>query len=121
MFLVNWQSPTHWAKIAALSHLLMTRILGDLHKFSLMCFGGPTSNGVSDQIFERLSSVIAPHFAWAAGFNGFLLSGETFGSGGDGVVLGYDSPWESRTLHSCDGRAWSSGNTGWCANADPVD
>ena len=66
---------------------------GDLHKFSLMCFGGPTSNGVSDQIFERLSSVIAPHFAWAAGFNGFLLSGETFGSGGDGVVLGYDSPW----------------------------
>ena len=66
---------------------------GDLNKFSLMCFGGPTSNGVSGQIFERLASVIAPQFSWAAGFNSFSLSGETFGSGGDGVVLGYDSPW----------------------------
>jgi hypothetical protein len=65
----------------------------DLHKFSLMCFGGPTSNGVSGQIFEKLSSVLAPHFALEPGFSGFSLSGEIFRSGADAVVLGYDSPW----------------------------
>lgn len=65
----------------------------DLDKFSLMCFGSPTSNGVSGQIFERLSSVLAPHLTWAAGFSGFTLSGEGYESGADAVVLGYDSPW----------------------------
>ena len=65
----------------------------DLNKFSLICFGDPTSNGVSGQIFERLSSVLAPYLGWADGFNGFRLSGEMFGSGADAVILGYDSPW----------------------------
>lgn len=65
----------------------------DLDKFSLMCFGGPTSNGVSGKIFERLSSVLAPHLTWAPGFSGFTLSGEMFESGADAVVLCYDSPW----------------------------
>ena len=67
----------------------------DLDKFSLICFGSPTSNGVSSHIFERLSSVLSPHLSWGTGFSSFTFSGEMFGSGTDAVVLCYDSPWNS--------------------------
>jgi len=60
---------------------------------SLICFGSPTSNEVSGQIFEMLSSVLAPAMTWTTGFNGFRLDDSEFKSGGDGVVLAYESPW----------------------------
>jgi hypothetical protein len=60
---------------------------------NLICFGSPSSNVVSGQVYERLESVINDYFRWGDGYNSFILKDQEFTSGNDGVVLFYDSPW----------------------------
>src|SRR5437879_1719463 len=38
---------------------------GEFEGLNLICFGSPTSNGISGEVFNRLSSVLAEEIAWA--------------------------------------------------------
>ena len=47
------------------------------------------------EVFNRLASVLAEEMAWTDSFNSFEVGGSKFASGADGVVVAYDSPWNS--------------------------
>lgn len=65
----------------------------DLADLSLICFGSPSSNRLSGEVFQFLESVVSPHMSWAPGYNGFRFGDELFQSGADAIVVGYSSPW----------------------------
>ncbi|GIW56915.1 MAG: hypothetical protein KatS3mg082_3319 [Nitrospiraceae bacterium] len=65
----------------------------DARDRNLICFGSPTSNLLSEEIFDGLHSVLAPSFSWGEGYASFTLDGSTFTGGNAGVVLAYRSPW----------------------------
>lgn len=60
---------------------------------NLICFGSPSSNIISGQIYEKLESVTSDYFRWGDGYNSFFLKDQEFTSGNEGVVVFYDSPW----------------------------
>ncbi len=59
---------------------------------NLICFGSPTSNAISGQVYERLEPVISDYFRWGDGYNSFFLKDQQFSSGDEGIVVSYDSP-----------------------------
>lgn len=61
---------------------------------NLICFGSPSSNIISGQIYERLEPVISGYFRWGDGYNSFFLKDQGFSSGNEGIVVFYDSPWD---------------------------
>lgn len=68
---------------------------GDFEGSSLICFGSPTSNLISGSIFDKLLSVLNSEMQWSEHFNSFKVGNSKFVSGDDGVVVAYDSPWNS--------------------------
>lgn len=75
--------------------LMDDQVPGELEQFNLICFGSPTSNGVSGQVFERLASVLGSEIEWTENFDAFQFDSKEFKSGTDGLVIAYDSPWNS--------------------------
>lgn len=63
---------------------------------NLICFGSPSSNIISGQIFQRLEAAINDYFLWGDGYNSFVLNGQQFASGNEGVVVCYESPWVAK-------------------------
>ncbi len=59
---------------------------------NLICFGSPTSNAISGQVYEKLEPVVSDYFRWGDGYNTFLLKNHLFSSGNEGIVVSYDSP-----------------------------
>jgi len=67
---------------------------------NLICFGSPTSNLLSGEIFDCLQAALADVFSWGSRHASFCLQGEDYHSGNEGVAFGYTSPWhpERRVL-----------------------
>ncbi|MDI6891514.1 MAG: hypothetical protein QMD08_00745 [Actinomycetota bacterium] len=63
---------------------------------NLICFGSPSSNMISGQIFGRLEPIINDHFRWGEGYNAFVLNEQQFASGNEGVVVCHESPWDAK-------------------------
>ncbi len=60
---------------------------------NLICFGSPSSNWISKEIYRLLNSVVESHFNWGEGYNTFTLSDTSYNRGDQGVILFHDSPW----------------------------
>lgn len=63
---------------------------------NLICFGSPSSNLLSGEVFDRLQSVLADSLRWGEGWANFTLRNSIFNDGADGIVFCYDSPWNSQ-------------------------
>lgn len=60
---------------------------------NLICFGSPSSNLVSHEIFDSLISVTSRCFRWSSNYDAFTLANTEYRGGNTGVVLFHDSPW----------------------------
>jgi hypothetical protein len=66
----------------------------DTRDYSLICFGSPTSNLLSEEVFARLQGVLASVFSWGPCYASFTLDGEVFQGGNKGIAMAYTSPWD---------------------------
>ncbi len=62
---------------------------------NLICFGSPSSNAVSKEIFEKLESVLHSSFKWDETYSTFAHEDIICRSGDQGVILSYSSPFNS--------------------------